>query len=207
MKNENSKRRQEAERAQRREHILAAAERVFGRKGFDESSMQDIAVEAGIGMQGMYAHFPSKQLLFEEAVLRRIEEVRRRTASAVASHDPWVRLRELAVAYAAHFLERPQFFPLWASQKLSADWHLQSRFSETIDRPMHEATAEVAAVLKAAVKVGLLRPLDPRLLTGIVLGVFHAVVEHFILHEKESTPEACAEQMMQLAMHGLAVPS
>jgi AcrR family transcriptional regulator len=207
MKNENSKRRQELERAQQREHLLAAAEGVFGRKGFDEASMQDIAEAAGIGMQGLYAHFPSKQLLFEEAVLRRVDEVRRRALSAAKSPDPAVRLRQLAAAYAAHFLERPQFFPLWASQKLSADWHLQSRFSESIDRPMHEATAEVTVALKAAVKAGLLRPLDPKLLTGMVLGVFNAVVQHFILHVKNPDPEACAEQMTQLALHGLGAPS
>lgn len=207
MKNVNSKRRQEAERAQRRQHILAAAEGVFGRKGFDEASMQDIAEAAGIGMQGLYAHFPSKQLLFEEAVLRRVAEVRQRAISATKSADPSERLRRLAVAYAAHFLERPQFFPLWANQKLNADWRLQSRFSEAIDRPMHEATAEVTAALKAAVKAGLLRPLDSKLLTGMVLGVFNAVVQHFVLHEKDPDPEACAEQMMQLALRGIGATS
>jgi AcrR family transcriptional regulator len=47
------------ERQQRRNLLLEAAGRVFGRKPFDEATMQEIASEAQIGMQGLYEHFPS----------------------------------------------------------------------------------------------------------------------------------------------------
>ena len=46
--------RKEIERSQRRELLLQAAARVFGRKPFDEASMQEVAAEAQIGMQGLY---------------------------------------------------------------------------------------------------------------------------------------------------------
>src|SRR5689334_11777165 len=44
-----------------REEILDAAERAFARAGFDATTMQDIAKEAGYTVPSLYAYFPSKQ--------------------------------------------------------------------------------------------------------------------------------------------------
>ncbi|MDE3032829.1 MAG: helix-turn-helix transcriptional regulator, partial [Acidobacteriota bacterium] len=63
--------RKERERQQRRELLLEAASRVFGRKPFDEATMQEMAAEAQIGMQGLYEQFPSKQALYEQVILAR----------------------------------------------------------------------------------------------------------------------------------------
>src|SRR5262249_13217196 len=40
--------------------IFECAERVFAEKGFDESTMQDVAAEAGISLKTLYATFPGK---------------------------------------------------------------------------------------------------------------------------------------------------
>ena len=53
--------RRQRERALRRELLLDAAGRVFGRRPYDEATMQEVATEAEIGMQGLYEVFPSKQ--------------------------------------------------------------------------------------------------------------------------------------------------
>ena len=44
----------------RREQILAAARRCFLRKGFHETSMQDLFSEAGLSSGSVYLYFPSK---------------------------------------------------------------------------------------------------------------------------------------------------
>jgi AcrR family transcriptional regulator len=40
--------------------IFECAERVFAEKGFDESTMQDVASEAGISLKTLYATFPGQ---------------------------------------------------------------------------------------------------------------------------------------------------
>ena len=57
-------------RAQRREQILAAATRAFGRGGFAATGLDDIAAEAGITRVILYRHFDSKTDLYQ-AVLDR----------------------------------------------------------------------------------------------------------------------------------------
>jgi AcrR family transcriptional regulator len=58
-------------RAQRREQILAAATEAFARSGFAATSLEDIAVQAGIARVLLYRHFDSKTELYQ-AVLDRM---------------------------------------------------------------------------------------------------------------------------------------
>src|SRR5580693_9971149 len=50
-------------RYDRRDEILAAAQRCFVRSGFHGASMQDICAEAGMSPGNLYRYFPSKDAL------------------------------------------------------------------------------------------------------------------------------------------------
>lgn len=60
-------------RPERREQILAAATRAFAQAGFAATSLDDVAVEAGISRDNLYRHFESKAELYR-AVLRRAQD-------------------------------------------------------------------------------------------------------------------------------------
>jgi AcrR family transcriptional regulator len=59
-----------AHRPSRRDLIVDAAIRVFAHRGFSETSMQDIADEAGLVAKAIYYHFAGKERLFEAALSR-----------------------------------------------------------------------------------------------------------------------------------------
>lgn len=52
--------RKEREKEQRRQAIIAAAEQVFFSRGFDESTMDDVAVQAELSKGTLYLYFNSK---------------------------------------------------------------------------------------------------------------------------------------------------
>jgi AcrR family transcriptional regulator len=54
--------------ARKRNQILDGARRLFLSKGFDASSMGDIAEEAGVSKGTLYVYFDSKERLFQELV-------------------------------------------------------------------------------------------------------------------------------------------
>ncbi|RZS43582.1 TetR family transcriptional regulator [Herbihabitans rhizosphaerae] len=70
-------------RAQRREQILDAATRVFARAGYAATSVDDVAVEAGITRVLLYRHFDSRTDLYR-AVLDR---ARAHLGDTVGSRD------------------------------------------------------------------------------------------------------------------------
>jgi len=55
-------------RDERRDRIVWAAKRVFLEKGFDASSIDDVAAQAGTTKPTVYAHFKSKDELFSAVV-------------------------------------------------------------------------------------------------------------------------------------------
>jgi TetR/AcrR family transcriptional regulator, repressor for uid operon len=52
--------------AERRAHIVAAAERAFVRFGFHAATMQHVAEEAGMSAGNLYRYFPSKEAIVED---------------------------------------------------------------------------------------------------------------------------------------------
>ena len=61
-----------------REHILAMALATFARKGYAETSMEDICRESGCSKGGLYHHFPTKETVLLGVIgrLRRLNGLR-----------------------------------------------------------------------------------------------------------------------------------
>ena len=65
--------RREASKNETRQLILRAARRLFAQKGMEESTIRDIAREAGVSPASVVVHFKSKTALLEEALNHDIE--------------------------------------------------------------------------------------------------------------------------------------
>jgi AcrR family transcriptional regulator len=65
--------RREASKIETRQLILRAARRLFAQPGREESTIRDIAREAGVSPASVVVHFKSKTALLEEALNRDIE--------------------------------------------------------------------------------------------------------------------------------------
>jgi AcrR family transcriptional regulator len=188
---QNAKLRQEGEFEHRHVHILSAAERIFGTKPYDEASMQDVAREAGTGMKGLYAHFKSKEELFAEVVSYRLAEIEARLKASREIADPIVRLDELGKTYAAFFAEHPQFCAVFALQKVSADWGLESRFADAASS-IRKVEAEVVKAMQAGIDAGVLTPVEPELLAAVALGFFLTATQFRLLKNPSAPPEVIA---------------
>lgn len=77
--------------ALRREEILAAAIKLFGRKGFDATRAEDIAVAAKIAKGTLYLYFKNKEAIYAAAVAQAIQalqkEIERRSACSPGVRD------------------------------------------------------------------------------------------------------------------------
>jgi AcrR family transcriptional regulator len=95
----------------RRRKLLTIASDLFARKGYDATSIRDVAAAAKLTSASLYYHFPSKEEMFiavEEASVDKIH-ARVATALAVPISDPWERLEAAAVAHCEALLDRSGF--------------------------------------------------------------------------------------------------
>lgn len=59
---------------QKNQAILAAASDIFMEKGFDGTSMDEVARRAGVSKQTVYSHFAGKEALFSASITQVIQE-------------------------------------------------------------------------------------------------------------------------------------
>src|ERR1700688_3284663 len=72
--------------------LLDASRRVFGRLGFANTKISDIAAEAGVAQGSFYNYFDSKEQIFAEFIARVISEVLARTAHGGAGQTVFDRV-------------------------------------------------------------------------------------------------------------------
>lgn len=92
--------RKRPKREQRRHQIIKTAASLFAAKGFDATSMRDIAADLDMNAGSLYYHFKSKEQLFvavhSAGVNSLLEAVKARIQGL---EDPWERLEEAAAAH------------------------------------------------------------------------------------------------------------
>ncbi len=196
--------RREIEREQRRELLLSAAERVFGRKTFDEATMQEVAAEAQIGMQGLYEHFASKQLLYETLIKVRVRRIQKMLDDALEGvADPIERLRIMARIQTRAFTEAPAFFTVFFRERQHYDWGCASRFRPFLHRIYRDEQKRLKGILEECVKSGALEPLDPDFLVQACLNAWEASLHYFSRHRPEEEIETCVSRTMDTFLFGL----
>lgn len=95
--------------ARKRREIFDAARTAFLERGYDNTSMDDVAVAAGVSKPTIYKHFGDKDQLFEETVLAEIAAAESNTLALIAalptSQDLYQDLCQFARAHLADILQ------------------------------------------------------------------------------------------------------
>src|SRR5882724_1433853 len=71
-----------------RRRLLEAASETFLKKGYLDSTLDDIARRAGLSKGAVYSNFDSKQEVFGELLKRRIERMRELEADVIDPEAP-----------------------------------------------------------------------------------------------------------------------
>ncbi len=111
----------------RRNELLEAAAHRFATRGYEGTSIRDIANDVGMLPGSIYYHFKSKEELLvavhEQGVQQVMEAVR--TAVDKAGEDPWDRLTAAAIAHLEALLGENAFSPVVTPQ-----------FTKSFDEPL-----------------------------------------------------------------------
>src|ERR1700756_5756827 len=92
----------ERRRAMTRDHLLAAAAEVFGRRGYHAATLDEVAEAAGFSKGAVYSNFASKEDLFLALLRQRGAQLVSEFAFAAANaEDPSDSVAALRGVYAA----------------------------------------------------------------------------------------------------------
>lgn len=98
---------------EKRAAILAAAKRLFSENGFEGTSMDAVATDAGVSKLTVYSHFGDKDTLFREALRQRCREM---VPDQLYSAQPGDSTRDALLKIARHHAElvtSPESIGVW----------------------------------------------------------------------------------------------
>jgi AcrR family transcriptional regulator len=108
--------------ADKREHILSVAEELFGEKGFEGTSVRDIAQSAGVNLAMISYYFGSKEKLLESLI-----ELRTGYAYGILEElnkdqtlSPWDKIDQLVEFYVDRILNNLRFHNIMHQANTSA---------------------------------------------------------------------------------------
>ena len=94
----------------RRQILINEAARLFGVKGYEKTSMRDIAAAIGILPGSLYHHFESKEELFVAVYSLGVSQILEAVTAAIARQDdPWARLEAACVAHMQTLLVKDSY--------------------------------------------------------------------------------------------------
>jgi len=126
----------------RRELILDAALEVFARRGFNGSSIDEIAQTASVSKALIYEHFPSKRDLHVSLLERHVQEIFERLAESAATSDPGeIRLRAGVDAFLEFVETRRDAFRMLFRDAVEPD------VAEIVASVQRQAAAAVAGLI------------------------------------------------------------
>jgi AcrR family transcriptional regulator len=182
------------------ESLLAVAVAVFNERGYEATSMDELALRAGITKSAIYHHVPGKEELLRLAVDRALDGLFAVTREPEATDGPAIDRLEHVVRGSIRVLTTELPFVTLL---------LRVRGNTKTERWAMERRREfdqcVSGLLKAAVAEGDLRgDVEVRLATRLLFGMINSIVEWYRPDVRGALDgEQVADAVVRLAFDGL----
>ena len=156
-----------------REQLLDAAEDLFSRRGFHDTSLREVARLAEFSVGSVYSFFESKDDLYRQVFIRRGDEFLAGLRTVVeAGDDPVTTLHAMLDFEVSFFRSHASFGRLYLRSANAALQSADRRGAETSDARYDEAMQLQAAVFERGRRAGTFHDGEPvvlaRLFSGLV---------------------------------------
>ena len=183
-----------------REHLLDAAEAVFGARGFQDATIKEIAERAELSVGAVYGIVDGKEDLLAQALARRGAEMLAAMDAAIAGDaDARGLLHALADVEIDFFRRHPDFGRLWLRWAGPGHWGLSPASLDRLGVDIDRAMQIQGDLIRRGQREGSLRAGDPDVLARI----FSGMVQSFQANDPACVGETGVERLTLIDFHAL----
>jgi AcrR family transcriptional regulator len=162
----------------KQEQLLDTAEMLFSRKGFDGTSVRDIAEEAGINTAMISYYFGSKEKLMEEIFERKSLNIREKVDNLLRddSLDPFQKMYCLVDVYIEGILQRKRFHRILLCEQII---NQNPSIIQMVEKMKTKNSGYINELIRLGQKKGLFKKnIDIPMMTNTLIGT----VSHTLLN-------------------------
>jgi AcrR family transcriptional regulator len=183
--------------AARRAQLIDVGRSVFAQRGYEATSVEEIAERAKVSKPLIYEHFGGKEGLYAVIVDREVEHIMASIVVAVGSGSPRERVEQAALAFLSYVKERPEGFAV-----LLRDAPPSKRGGE-MPALMYDLAARVGVIFSAQFRKAGYDAKAAPIYAHALVGMVAFVGQWWTESAKPPAAEAVANHIAALAWMGL----
>ncbi len=159
----------------KKEHIMDVAVALFAEKGYEGTSIRDLAHEADVNIAMINYYFGSKEKLFV-ALLESKARYMREKIDAVqndASLTELEKLNQIIDGYVNRFLSQPAFHRVLQQELLVTNREI---LHQNVIELFTKNTQDVVSIIEKGVRKKIFKKVDPPLLFASIIGTINQVM-------------------------------
>ena len=169
----------------RRNQIIEAAVRSMARKGFHQTSMQDIVVESGLSPGSIYLYFKSKEEIIKAVADRRHKSERKIIAEAFGNNDTRIALNQLVETFFNALADKDVRMERRVGVQLGGEALCNPLVGKIVREGIEESKNLLTEMLTAYQAQGKLSPdLSPEAMARAMLAQFQGFLLQIALDDK-----------------------
>lgn len=192
-------------RDERRQQLIEAAIRAFGRKGYFRTQVSDIIAEADVARGTFYLYFKGKREVFDSVMTRLFEdiekEVRRLPREAVNQIPAQLKGNIERVTHV--LMDNPWIIKLLFSESLGVDQNLDSRLRQFYEKILDL----IGRGLRQGQEMGFVRAGDLKVLSVSLLGALKEVFYQDFLGTAKVQRQTVIDELFKMVVQLIAAPN
>jgi AcrR family transcriptional regulator len=184
--------------AQRRLQLIEVARGLFAERGFEGTSIEEIAQRAGVSKPIVYEHFGGKEGLYAVVVDREMETLLEMVTSSLSKNRSLYRIQQVALALLTYMEERTDGFRILVRGDSTAGTGETATYSSLLNDAISQVEHILANDFERRGFDPSLAPLYAQALVGMV-----SVTAQWWLDVREPSKEIVAAHLVNLCWNGL----
>lgn len=152
--------------------IIDAATELFSRRGYYETSMDDVAQQAGVAKGSLYYHFKTKSQLFCETALAGLQFITDRVRAITAQELPPMEIAQQTLVLFADICLDYVGMTDMIMNEMSAG--IDADVLKTVRQAKWNLLDEIVAILDEGIRAQVIRPCDSRSVAAALVSFVYA---------------------------------
>ncbi len=182
---------------QRRQQLIEIGRVLFAERGYDATSIEEIAQRAQVSKPVVYEHFGGKEGLYAVVVDREMSMLLDMITSSLTQNRSRIRLEQVALALLTYIEERTDGFRILVRDQPAAA--ADGRYSSLLNEAVNQVSHILAGDFGRRGFDTSLAPLYAQALVGMV-----STAATWWLDEREPSKEVVAAHLVNLCWNGLS---